>query len=761
MGWDKYYVRFSEVYISIMSQESDEALDLLPVEELEQEGGWNFSDWTNSSPRIDVEEDNGLEVGDCDSTSTDSSERVNFTSGNEYVRRLLRSADLKLLKPGLAYAAYDSEETEQNLFHLFFSKAYLERVCSWTNPVLVNKGKKAVTLMEFTAYIGLELGMSLLKFNHLKSYWANASFLGHETFKSTMSRNRFMDIRAAVRFSALESYDAATANDDPLWFSRSVLEEFIIKSARLAVPVGISALDENTCPTKARTRAKTYSPNKPAKYGIRFYAVVGHKFCYLSSMFDNRAGNQTGVVAIHDYTRMFKNLRTPYFNSIGKDTSRDSLADTPSALWVCMMGHQSQSYKQPDQKRYFFCDNFYTRHTVADRLHAFSDKEAYLIGTVKFTNVDGTNRYYLSQAMEQMKTAARGCWCLVQAFSKDPNYERLRNQHRQQRRSGPFVPPLDNPADKAGYIVFKDSKLVLFYTNDLFENPPQPIIMGTDERAWRCVHGLAKISRWTGTEMLHRTDFLVAAPIVAYNMFMNGVDRMDQYRSTLATQRKEKRLVMTVFTFLLDLAVSQAYAIYQKVAEDKGESKKTFFEFKRQLCDSMTKPLREASLSTKGRPTRDTAATATIEGTLGSIEESHMLVQNLRRAKNPKQIQDVDCFLCRKLGYELKTVYSCTQCGKGFHVNCFTAFHYRGALSTSRQALLNVAYDSTTRPTVGKPSKFAPASIHDLELPVDRQTKYPRAPVRTKANLESNAARKEDIKRRRNRVHIGSDSSDY
>jgi hypothetical protein len=189
-----------------MSQESDEALDLHPVEELEQEDGWNFPDWTNSSPPIDVEEDDGLEGGDCDSTSTDSSERVNFTSGNEYVRRLLRSAELKLLKPGLAYAAYDSEEKEQNLFHLFFSKAYLERVCTWTNPVLVNKRKKAVTLMEFTAYIGLELGMSLLKFNQLKSYWANASFLGHETFKSTMSRNHFMDIRAAVWFLSDQTF---------------------------------------------------------------------------------------------------------------------------------------------------------------------------------------------------------------------------------------------------------------------------------------------------------------------------------------------------------------------------------------------------------------------------------------------------------------------------------------------------------------------------------------------------------------------------
>jgi hypothetical protein len=38
--------------------------------------------------------------------------------------------------------------------------------------------------------------------------------------------------------------------------------------------VGVSALDENSCATKARTRAKTYLPSKPDKYAICFYAVV-------------------------------------------------------------------------------------------------------------------------------------------------------------------------------------------------------------------------------------------------------------------------------------------------------------------------------------------------------------------------------------------------------------------------------------------------------------------------------------------------------
>jgi hypothetical protein len=72
------------------------------------------------------------------------------------------------------------------------------------------------------------------------------------------------------------------------------------------------------------------------------------------------------------------------------------------------------------------------------------------------------------------------------------------------------------------------------------------MLQSTDERAIKCVHRLA------GTEVLHWTDFFVPAPIVAYNMFMNGVNHMDQCRATLAAQCKEQRIQMTIFTFICD-----------------------------------------------------------------------------------------------------------------------------------------------------------------------------------------------------------------
>jgi hypothetical protein len=210
---------------------------------------------------------------------------------------------------------------EVHLFHLFFTKSYLEGVRKWTGDVLVSRGKNNLVMNELLAYVWLELGMSLVKYNSIRSYWASGAFLGHETFRETMYKNRFGEIRSCVRFEAKELYDPVNANNDPLWFAQSLLDNFIRRSAELAVPVGISALDENTCATKARTRAKTYSPNKPAKYGIRFYAVVGHKYCYLTSMFDNRTGNGTGVEGVHDYHLLFKQLRTPYYTKIANDNS--------------------------------------------------------------------------------------------------------------------------------------------------------------------------------------------------------------------------------------------------------------------------------------------------------------------------------------------------------------------------------------------------------------------------------------------------------
>jgi hypothetical protein len=48
-------------------------------------------------------------------------------------------------------------------------------------------------------------------------------------------------------------------------------------------------------------------------------------------------------------------------------------------------------------------------------------------------------------------------------------------------------------AEFAGYIVWVDSKLVIFYTNNLHYTPSKPILDGHDEEAIACVSGFGQI----------------------------------------------------------------------------------------------------------------------------------------------------------------------------------------------------------------------------------------------------------------------------
>eukprot|EP00644_Phytophthora_capsici_P010769 jgi/Phyca11/104158/e_gw1.9.687.1 len=46
-----------------------------------------------------------------------------------------------------------------------------------------------------------------------------------------------------------------------------------------------------TVATKARSKARTYMPSKPDKYGVRFYAVVGWDSLYVHTFWDSSSGN--------------------------------------------------------------------------------------------------------------------------------------------------------------------------------------------------------------------------------------------------------------------------------------------------------------------------------------------------------------------------------------------------------------------------------------------------------------------------------------
>ena len=507
--------------------------------------------------------------------------------------------------------------------------------------------------------------MSIVHLNDINDYWSSRMFLRNSNFKEVMSRDTFKQIRSSLKF--YPEYNHAVAVADPLWHSRIMLNHFMQNAASVAVPEGCSLLDENTIRCKVRTLSRSYMKNKPVKFGIRFYAVVGWKHAYLHSLWDNGTGNKTKVAPAEAYCKLFRDLRGPYHRCID-----DSLVNpqSPSALWCLQMSHQTKLFKDSNKKRIIVMDNFYTRHVLARQVNQLSEDNIRIIGTVRFNNVDSVNRRHLKEAMTMMSSKSRGSWLLVQSFDKPTE----RHQPAQ-------------VAKNAGFIVFKDRNVVVFYTNDLATTPSSPIEEPTEETI-RCVRGLAPLKRWIGGETFHRTELKVPAIIVAYNLFMNSVDRFDQVRSTNITARREKRVSMSIFTFLLDASIHNALALWKEINPGKDTDMK---EFK---CKIATQFVADHLQSKKRKAPAVEANTEQINEEedierLGKILSSHELLENIDK-------KTTQCHLCNIMSNGKKrksSIYSCVQCGKGFHVNCFTFYHSREKLKKNRPVLHAIIKD--------------------------------------------------------------------
>ena len=119
-----------------------------------------------------------------------------------------------------------------------------------------------------------------------------------------------------------------------------------------------------------------------------------------------------------------------------------------------MVTHQTQKCKQnsvPNKgnKRYIFTDNFYTRHKLAKKILVASEYETVSIGTVRANFIDLLYKPMVQSAMNELSNKPRVRWRLVTVPSKTTG----------------TVTNRDTTTDCCGYIVWKDNKTIIFYTN--------------------------------------------------------------------------------------------------------------------------------------------------------------------------------------------------------------------------------------------------------------------------------------------------------
>ncbi len=106
------------------------------------------------------------------------------------------------------------------------------------------------------------------------------------------------------------------------------MSHFLHNAAKVAVPIGTSAVDENSA-----HKGISYNPDKSDKFVIWFYAVISSCATYLHSMMDSCTGNTTPESAPVAYCRLIPQLQSAYNKVLG---SSESYVDgnSPSAQWV-------------------------------------------------------------------------------------------------------------------------------------------------------------------------------------------------------------------------------------------------------------------------------------------------------------------------------------------------------------------------------------------------------------------------------------------
>jgi len=139
----------------------------------------------------------------------------------------------------------------------------------------------SITEEEVEKFIGLLYlrGAMNAKNFPLEQLWSTT--MGCPAFNRTMSRNRMRLIKKYLRFDHINQR-RANLEMDKFALVSTVLNRFVDNSQKSYRPAASMTVDEQLFPTKARCRFTQYMPNKPDKFGIKFWicAEVDSKYAY-------------------------------------------------------------------------------------------------------------------------------------------------------------------------------------------------------------------------------------------------------------------------------------------------------------------------------------------------------------------------------------------------------------------------------------------------------------------------------------------------
>lgn len=198
--------------------------------------------------------------------------------------------------------------------------------CTETEARRVLKNDWRITVSELRTFLAILYARGAYEVRALKASYLWSKKWGPSFFRDTMTRDRFMQILRFIRF------DKRTERSERLQTDKFALiselwNRFISNSQACYKPHQNITVDEQLFPTKARCRFTQYMPNKPHKFGIKFWLAVDVESKYILNGFpylgkdDTRCSNSLGqfvvLKLVEPYLHRGRNITTDnFFTSI-------------------------------------------------------------------------------------------------------------------------------------------------------------------------------------------------------------------------------------------------------------------------------------------------------------------------------------------------------------------------------------------------------------------------------------------------------------
>ena len=180
--------------------------------------------------------------------------------------------------PGLSSSVKAAIQTPYDSWKKFIDERILRLVLDCTMKHAASEDLH-LSLSELEKFIGIQYARGIYGKNQPLHFLWNREF-GPPLFGMVMPRDRFKTILSHLRFDAKDTR-RARLNEDKFAHVSEVFELFRVNCCKVYTPSMFLTIDEQLLPLKTRCRLITFMPNKPDKYGLKFWVMVDTETKYV------------------------------------------------------------------------------------------------------------------------------------------------------------------------------------------------------------------------------------------------------------------------------------------------------------------------------------------------------------------------------------------------------------------------------------------------------------------------------------------------